>query len=174
MSIDPGVSAGPNASRSVIQAWKNQGRQYYLVDQFCEQCDAEGLRRAFWLFVRKYNPSVALIENTANGPALYAAVGRKAKFQIELVTPGRDSKAVRFKQHVPKIRNKQIYLPEFAIWRPTFIEEVIGFPAEFDDQVDAMSQYFDFMDTSPIIPSPRTRATAAMRLGSRSMFNRRF
>jgi len=165
LSIDPGVSAGLNASRSVIQAWKNQGRQFYLVDQFCEQCDAEGLRHAFWLFVRKYNPTFALIENTANGPALYAAVARKAKFQIELIRP-RDSKAVRFKQHVPKIRNKQIYLPESSIWRQAFIDEVIGFPAEFDDQVDAMSQYLDFMDTNPVIPPPRTRAIAAMRLAS--------
>jgi predicted phage terminase large subunit-like protein len=174
LSVDPGVSGGLNASRSVIQAWKNQGRQYYLVDQFCEQCDAEGLRHAFWLLARTYKPSVALIENTANGPALHARVAPKARFKIELITP-RDAKAVRFKQHVPKIRNKQIYLPEFAVWRQPFIDEVVGFPAEFDDQVDAMSQYLDFMDTHPVIPPPQTRAMAAIRLGSfGSMSQRRF
>jgi hypothetical protein len=71
LSVDPGHIGGPNASRSVIQTWKRRGKEHYLVDQFCEQCDAEELRRAFWRFVRKYNPSAALIENTANGPALY-------------------------------------------------------------------------------------------------------
>jgi hypothetical protein len=77
LSIDPGHLGGPNASRSVIQAWKCVGQQYFLIDQFCEQCDAEELRKAFWHFARKYRPSVALIENTANGPALYATVRKK-------------------------------------------------------------------------------------------------
>jgi len=146
----------------VIQAWKCRGKHHYLIDQFCDQCDAEELRRAFWSFVRKYNPSVALIENTANGPALYAAVRRKAKFDLNLVTPRRDSKAVRFNDHLPKIRNKKIHLPEFAIWREVFIDEVVAFPGEFDDQVDAMTQYLDFMDTDPTIPPPRTRATGVI------------
>jgi predicted phage terminase large subunit-like protein len=162
LSVDPGHGGGPNASRSVIQAWKCQGKQYYLIDQFCEQCDAEELRRALWSFVRKYNPSVALIENTANGPGLYAAVRRKANFDVKVITPRRDSKAVRFHDHLPKIRNKKIHLPELAIWREAFIVEVVAFPGEFDDQVDAMTQYLDFMDTDPTIPPPRTRATGVV------------
>jgi len=64
LSIDPGYGAGPNASRSVIQAWKSSGTRYYLIDQFCQQCDAEGLRKAFWSMVNKYRPSIVLIENT--------------------------------------------------------------------------------------------------------------
>jgi predicted phage terminase large subunit-like protein len=173
LSVDPGYGGGLNASRSVIQAWKRQGKQHYLSDQFCEQCDAEELRRAFWLFFRKYNPSVALIENTANGPALYAAVRRKAKFELKLITP-RDSKLVRFNNHLPKIRNKHIHLPEFAIWREAFIAEVVAFPGEFDDQVDAMTQYLDFMGTDPTIPPPRTRATCVVVHASpRSLWRRR-
>ena len=162
LSIDPGHSAGSHASRSVIQAWKCHERNYYLIDQFCDQCDAEELRRAFWLFVRKFNPSVALIENTANGPALHAAVRKKAKFKLQLVTPRRDSKAGRLNDHLPKIRNKRVYLPESSVWREAFINEVIGFPSEFDDQVDAMTQYLDFMDGNPIIPPPPTRATGVV------------
>jgi predicted phage terminase large subunit-like protein len=166
LSVDPGHGGGPNASRSVIQAWKRQGKHHYLIDQFCEQCDAEELRRAFWLFVRKYNPSVALIENTANGPALYSMVRRKAHFEIKLITPRRDSKAVRFNDHLPKIRNKHIHLPEFAIWREVFINEVIAFPGEFDDQVDAMTQYLDFMETNPIILAMRTREPLIARVNA--------
>jgi predicted phage terminase large subunit-like protein len=173
LSVDPGYGGGPNASRSVIQAWKRQGKQHYLIDQFIEQCDAEELRRAFWSFVRKYNLSVALIENTANGPALYAAVRRKANFDVKVITPRRDSKAVRFNDHLPKIRNKKIHLPEFAIWRDAFIAEVVAFPGEFDDQIDAMTQYLDFMDTDPTIPPPRTRTTGVVILASTFPWHRR-
>jgi predicted phage terminase large subunit-like protein len=150
------VSSGPNASRSVIQAWKRQGKQHYLIHEFCQQCDAEDLQSAFWFAVRKYRPSVALIENTANGPALYSAVKRKAKLELKLITP-RESKLVRFNRHLPKIRSKKIFLLEFAPWRQAFIEEVVAFPSEFDDRVDTLTQYLDFMDTDPDIPPPRRR-----------------
>jgi predicted phage terminase large subunit-like protein len=166
LSVDPGHVGGPNASCSVIQAWKRQGKQHYLIDQFRAQCDAEELRQSFWWFVRKYNPSMALIENTANGPALYSAVRRKAKFEIKLITPRQDSKAVRLHDHLPKIRNKHIHLPESAIWGEAFIAEIVAFPGEFDDQVDAMTQYLDFMETDPIIPPPRAREPLIARVNA--------
>jgi predicted phage terminase large subunit-like protein len=159
LSIDPGHGGGPNASCSVIQAWIRSGKRYYLIDQFREQCDVEGLRDAFWRFVKKYRPSVVLIEKTADGPALYARVWEKAKrrnIEIKLIVPS-GPKAIRFNNHLPKIRGKKIFLPENALWREEFIAEVIGFPGPFDDQVDAMTQYLDFMDTDPVIPPRPTR-----------------
>jgi len=159
LSIDPGYGTGSNASRSVIQAWKRRGPNYYLIDQFCEQCDADDLRRAFWSFVRKYNPSVALIENTANGPALHSMIRKKAKMQIKLVTPRRDSKAVRLNDHRSKIRGKRIFLPEDAVWRESFVAEFIAFPGEFDDQVDATTQYLDFLNSDPVMPAAPVRST---------------
>jgi predicted phage terminase large subunit-like protein len=109
---------------------------------------------------------MALIENTANGPALYSAVRRKAKFEIKLITPRQDSKAVRLHDHLPKIRNKHIHLPESAIWGEAFIAEIVAFPGEFDDQVDAMTQYLDFMETDPIIPPPRAREPLIARVNA--------
>jgi predicted phage terminase large subunit-like protein len=161
LSIDPGHGGGPNASSSVIQAWVRCGKQHYLIDQFCEQCDVEELRHAFWRFVRKYRPSIALIEKTADGPALYARVWKKAKFQVKLIVP-HGPKAIRFNNHLQKIRNNKIFLPENAIWRQAFVAEVIGFPGEFDDQVDAMTQYLDFMDTDPVVPLPAPRESGVV------------
>src|SRR6202790_3880998 len=151
LSIDPGHGGGPDASRSVIQAWVRHGKHHYLINQFCEKSYVEDHRKAFWWFVKNYRPSVALIEKTADGPALYARVWKKAKFEIKMVVP-QGPKAVRFTNHLGTIRDKNIFLPENAIWREAFVAEVIGFPGEFDDQVDAMTQYLDFMDTDPVIP----------------------
>jgi len=44
-----------------------------------------------------------------------------------------------------------------AIWREAFIAELVGFPGEYDDRVDATTMYLDFMDTDPSIAPPRTR-----------------
>jgi predicted phage terminase large subunit-like protein len=157
LSIDPGYGSGPKASRSVIQAWKPHGKQHYLIDEFCEQCDLDELKDAFRLFVRNHRPSVALIENTANGPGLYSAVRRRAKFDLKRITPRQESKAVRLDDHRRKICGKKIFLPDLAIWREAFIAELVGFPGEYDDRVDATTMYLDFMDTDPSIAPPRTR-----------------
>jgi len=68
---------------------------------------------------------------------------------------GRNPKPVRLDHHRRKICAKKIFLPDLAIWREAFIEELVGFPGEYDDRVDAMTMYLDFMDTNPNIPRPR-------------------
>ena len=161
LSVDPGH--GGSGSRAVIQAWKQKGKQYFLLDEFCERCDVEALRHAFWKFVRKYNPSIALIENTADGPALRALVHRRARFELRLINP-RDSKADRLHRHLRKIRGRQIFLPADAVWRSWFISEVVGFPGEFDDRVDTMTQYLDFADTGEVLPQPKPRLTSVVLL----------
>lgn len=174
LSIDPGYGTGSNASRSVIQAWKRHGSSYYLLDQFCEQCDADDLRRAFWRFVKRFNPSVALIENTANGPALYSMVRRKAKLLIKLITPRRDAKAVRLNDHRSKIRGKKLLLPEDAVWREGYVAEFVAFPSEFDDQIDATTQVLDFLDTDPVIAAAPVRSTAGVVVSAANFLRRRY
>jgi phage terminase large subunit-like protein len=62
---------------------------------------------------------------------------------------------VRLNAHIEKIQTRQIFLPQDAPWRLAFIDEIAGYPGEFDDQLDAMTQYLDFMDSKPTIkPAP--------------------
>ena len=124
-------------------------------------CDVEALRPAFWRHVKRFNPSIALIENTADGPSLRALVHRKARFEIRLITP-QGPKAERLDRHLRKIRGKQIFLPADAIWCGSFVSEVMGFPGKFDDRVDAMTQYLDFADTGEVLRQPQPRSTGVM------------
>lgn len=91
------------------------------------------------------------------------------QFSIKFILP-RESKAARLETHVGKIRGKRIYLPEDAIWRDAFIDEVVRFPAEFNDQVDAMTQYLDFMDTKPSIPTRPPRDSGMVVVRRRDFF----
>ena len=94
------------------------------------------------------------------------------KFSVQLIVP-REDKAIRFNKQAQKIRSKRIMLPENAIWRDAFVVEIVGFPGDFDDQVDAMTQYLDFMDTNPVIPvRPPRDLGIAVALGSH--FRRRY
>jgi predicted phage terminase large subunit-like protein len=170
LSVDPSHGGGTNASKTAIQAWTQSAKNYYLIDEYCDFCDAEELRHFFWRFARKYRPSVALIEKTANGPALYARINRKAPFEIKLIMP-RLSKSIRFNQHLNKLRGRQIFLPEEASWRGDFIAEMLAFPVD-SDRGDAMTQYLDYMDTSPVI-LPRTPRESGIARGLNSFWWRR-
>ena len=97
---------------------------YYLLDEFCQRCDVAELRTAFWHFTRKLRPSLALIERSADGPALHALVSRKARFEIRLIS-ALGSKGERFERHRKKILSGGVCdLPEDAVWRASFISEI--------------------------------------------------
>jgi predicted phage terminase large subunit-like protein len=174
LSIDPGQSGGINASRSAIQAWKAFGRSFYLIDQSCEQCDFTQLAKEVRRFIRRHNPSVMLIEKTANGPALYSDLNKmKPRFERKLISP-RGTKGERLEQHRSAILNCSIWLPADALWRGPFIDEIVGFPGHFDDQIDAMTQYLDFISSKPMIKvMPPREHGIAVAMGS-EFVRRRF
>ena len=162
LSVDPGQRSGPTNSFSVIQAWCPSEDGHYLLEQWREQCTYERLRERYRYFVRHFRPSVALIEATANGPALISEARRKQFVRIVDVTPDNRSKTARLVAHVPLIRRGRICLPETAIWRDDYVKEFVEFPsAQFDDQIDATTQYLDWITVNPIPDLPPKRAICA-------------
>src|ERR1700733_5691380 len=78
LSIDPGQRGGAKNSFCVIQAWSPHGGVHILREQWREQCEFGRLKQIYWQFVRHFRPSVALIEATANGPALISDAQRRS------------------------------------------------------------------------------------------------
>jgi predicted phage terminase large subunit-like protein len=161
LSVEPGHRGGEGRSYSVIQAWARSDGNYLLIDQWREQCKYGELRSAYKAFVRKYRPAAALIEATANGPALIADARRPHVRVIEIVPNGR-SKAERVREHIGTIRAGHIRLAGGRAWRDEFIAEFVAFPSgSFDDQVDATTQYLEWIKTNPPLNLPAPRALAA-------------
>jgi len=161
LSIDPGQRAGANNSYGVIQAWSPFDGNHILLEQWREQCNYERLKSAYWFFVRNFRPSVALIEATANGPALISEAKRKAILRVVEIMPDSRSKAARLLTHVPLIRRRGVQLPEAAAWRADYIKEFVDFPSvSFDDQIDATTQYLDWIAANPVPALPPQRAIA--------------
>jgi predicted phage terminase large subunit-like protein len=158
LSIDTAQKGGADSSYNVIQAWSRGGQNHFLLALWRHQCGYVDLCAAYRSFLRKYRPSTVLIEDTANGSALIAEAKRKSLVDVIAVTPDGRSKAARLLDHVSAIRKKRIHLLDGADWRDAFVRELVDFPSEFDDQVDAMSQYLAFMATNPRLKSPPERA----------------
>ena len=165
LSIDTAQKEGRDASYNVIQAWTMQGENHYLIAQWRQQCGYLELLANYKSFVRKRRPSTVLIEDTANGSALLAEAKRMSWVKVIAITPDGRSKAKRLLDHMYTIRRKRVHLPDGTDWRSAFIAELVSFPGEFDDQVDAMTQYLTFMATNPHLQLPPKRAIMAV--GSR-------
>jgi hypothetical protein len=80
----------------------------------------------------------------------------KPKYQrlVHEVTP-KGSKTSRLRRHIDTILAQQIVLPGNATWRDEFVAEFVAFPhGVFTDQVDATTQYLDWIGVNPQLERP--------------------
>jgi predicted phage terminase large subunit-like protein len=163
LSVDPGQGDRSSASYSVIQAWVQVERNnHLLLDQWRDQCSYRELQSAFWRMVRRFRPAACIIENTANGPALIEDARRKTWLNVIPIIPDGRSKTARLIAHIGTLQKGHIHLPASAIWTEAYITEFLEFPhCRNDDQIDATTQYLDFMDTKPNLALPAQRALVA-------------
>ena len=157
LSIDPGQKAGEANSFSCVQAWAYGKKVHTLIDVWRGHVDFRELRAAVRTFVRRYVPSVLLIEGTASGPALACDIPPQSGTIVEMITP-RESKMERLKPHIGPIRAGKVALRQ-GPWTNDYIDEMTTFPdTEFDDQVDATTQYLTWAANN-LAPTKRHRAT---------------
>jgi predicted phage terminase large subunit-like protein len=160
LSVDPGQSDRSSASYNVIQTWVQvEGNNHLLLDQWREQCRYKELQSTFWRFVRRFRPAACIIEHTANGPALIEDAMRKKWLKVIPIIPDGRSKTARLVAHIGTIQKGRIQLPALATWVEDYITEFVEFPGGGnDDQIDATTQYLDYMNTTPNLALPPQRA----------------
>ena len=56
------------------------------------------------------------------------------------------------------IRKKRVHVIGGTDWRNAFVRELVEFPSQFDDQVDAVTQYLDWTSVNAIPDLPPKRA----------------
>jgi predicted phage terminase large subunit-like protein len=158
LSIDPGQKGGPTNSFSVVQAWALHAGRYLLRDSWRDQTRYADFRDEVRRFIRKYRPSVILVEATGQGPALISDIRTQQGMEIVPITPHED-KVSRLFKHRNAIRSGIVALPEGARWVAEFIDELVQFPyGSFDDQVDALTQVLDWLVQHPYLAKRPSRA----------------
>jgi predicted phage terminase large subunit-like protein len=162
LSIDPGQKGGAAHSYSVIQAWLPVCDRHFLLRQWREQATHPDLRSAVHKMIARHSPSVVLIEDTNQGPALLCEIRSRPNMMVRAITPVGD-KIERVRRHLATIRGGCIQLPWDAEWRDSFVAELTLFPgAGYDDQVDATVQYLDWIAKNPAPPKRDRRAPGAV------------
>jgi predicted phage terminase large subunit-like protein len=151
LSIEPGQKGGPTNSFSVIQAWAPKDGAHLLLDQWREHASYPEFRSQTRQFIRTYRPSAVLIEDTGLGASLISEIKAQNGMELVPITPVGD-KVERLRRHRGAIRDGLVRLPR-APWHAEFISEATQFPyGLFDDQMDALSQYLDWIAEHPNPP----------------------
>jgi hypothetical protein len=168
LSVDASLSAGPNSSFNVIQAWCRKGEDHFLLDQWRGRGGFADLRDAYNSFCRQHNPVLAIIEKAANGIALIEhARRRRNKISVIEVVPDRRSKRARLAAHLPTIRNGHIQLPREADFIEDFLAELCAVNRTTFDQIDAAVQYLEVIGTQPPLKPPAPRSMGVRPTGPR-------
>jgi predicted phage terminase large subunit-like protein len=111
------------------------------VDPFCVP----------WLklaLAAEWNPTNILIEDKASGQSLIQELRAGTTLPVRPVKVEHD-KLTRAHAVTPLIESGKVFIPEWASWRDSFLDECAAFPnGQFDDCVDSVTQALNFLRAS--------------------------
>lgn len=161
LSVDPALVEGDRSSFSVVQAWQASGSSHYLIDLWRAKVSPLQLEQEIRRLIRRHRASVLLIEAAGIGVAI--AERFAPNIRIVRAQPAGRSKMERLLAVREFFQNRRIFIPKAALWTASFIDELTRFPySDFDDQVDAVSQYLFFATRNPTIPSKSKRCMGVL------------
>jgi predicted phage terminase large subunit-like protein len=170
ISVEPGTDEGDKRSYSVLLLWASNGVTHYLIDEIRERCNFRKLVEITKALARDNIGAPILIEKTASGPALLSALSERQQRRAHAITP-RDSKTTRLRRHYDKFLSGRIRLPFEAEFREKYIKEFIEFPhGRHDDQVDATTQFLDFIENHDDLDFSRTTRPGTIAAGYNSQY----
>jgi predicted phage terminase large subunit-like protein len=149
-SWDTATKGGPQNDFSVCATFLVRGSEYYLIDVVRERCDYPSLKRLLVDRHSHFKPTDVLIEDAGAGSVLIQELRRSHGVAAKPIRPTRD-KISRFATSTGAFENGQINLPDDAPWLAPFLEEILSVPqCQFDDQVDAVSQFLGWIRDKPV------------------------
>ncbi len=147
-SWDTAIKAGSGHDASVCATFAQApDGMHQLRDMAVLRLEYPELKRAVLQLASRYEPEVILIEDKASGQSLIQDLRRETQLPIIAIMPQGD-KLTRFARITPMIEAGKVALPHVAPWLAAFEQEILSFPnGGHDDQVDALSQYLNWVRT---------------------------
>jgi predicted phage terminase large subunit-like protein len=148
ISLDTATKENTENDYSACTVWLEADKKHHLIHVWRDKVNFPALRRKVLDMIDVFRPTAILIEDAGSGSALIQdlrvrgvpAIARKAK----------DSKVVRLSSASPYIESGLMWLAKDAPWLAGLETELLGFPGtRHDDQVDSLSQYFNWVRERP-------------------------
>lgn len=143
-SWDTAIKTGVQHDASVCLTFLEAGGRSYLRDARVMRLEYPDLKRAFYQYAEEHKPNMILLEDKASGQQLLQDIKRESHLPLIGIRPKSD-KVTRFAAISAMIEAGKLVLPQQAAWLADFEAELFSFPhGSHDDQVDALTQYFDW------------------------------
>lgn len=144
-SWDTAIKAQANHDASVCITFGEFEGNHYILDILSLRAEYPELKRTVTEQAARWDVSALLIEDKASGQSLLQDLKRETNLPLVARNPKGD-KLTRFAAITALIEAGKLYLPKQASWLADFETELLGFPyAPHDDQVDSLTQYFNWL-----------------------------
>lgn len=145
-SWDPAITERVNADYSVGMTWGYRDGKWYLLDLIRVQYAFNRLTERVIAWHRQWKADALIIEGASVGLALYQQVKAADLPGIVRAPAPRLSKIDRLAACTVQLQTGDFLLPASADWLPALRSELLAFPdGRNDDQVDALSQFCEFV-----------------------------
>lgn len=144
-SWDTAIKAGKHNDASVCLSFRFHAGVHQLIDAQVMRVEYPELKRAVMSLFERFMPRAVLIEDKASGQSVLQDIRREGRLPLIAIQPKGD-KLMRVAQVTPMLEAGLVALPKFAPWLAAFEAELVGFPqGAHDDQIDALSQYLNWV-----------------------------
>lgn len=157
-SWDTGVKAGQQHDASACATFMVRDGMHHLIDMRVVRLEYPELKREIIRHAAHFNPDAVLIEDKASGQSLLQDLKRETQLPLIPCMPKVD-KLTRLQRVTPLMEAGKMALPQRANWLGAFERELFQFPdGAHDDQVDAVSQYLNWVRDKPVLEAMRIRS----------------
>jgi predicted phage terminase large subunit-like protein len=145
-SWDTALKAGPKNDYSVCLTFLVRNRnQYHLMDVYRERVEFHELLKGVRAQANNHRPHAILIEDAGSGTSL-ASLAKAGGMQGVIPCKVHGDKLTRMRNQTPQLEAHSLILPDDAPWLEDFWDEFLKFPqARHDDQIDALSQFLEWV-----------------------------
>ena len=156
-SWDTGIKAGVQHDASACATFMLKDGVHYLVDMLAVRLEYPALKRLMVRHAKRFSPDAILIEDKASGQSLLQDLKHDSELPVIGVMPSGD-KVSRMVRVTPLMEAGKVALPKHASWLAALEAELFSFPdGKHDDQVDAVSQYLNWVRGKKQIAEPSVR-----------------
>jgi len=147
-SWDTAIKTANHNDASVCLTFAETENHSHLIDVQLHRLEYPDLKRLAKKLAEQFQPHAILIEDKASGQQLLQDLKRETSLPLVGVN-STTNKITRFAAISAMIEAGKLSLPHHASWLSAFESEILEFPhGKHDDQVDAMTQYLDYLRKS--------------------------
>lgn len=156
-SWDTAVKAGVTHDASACATFRERDGVHALIDMLVVKLEYPALKRVIISHAARFSPDAVLMEDKASGQSLLQDLRMETPLPLIARMPVGD-KIARLVHVTPMMEAGKVALPLKAPWLMALEQELFSFPeTAHDDQVDAISQYLNWIRERKTYQEPSLR-----------------